>query len=54
MEPQQSAKYSHLPSRHTEHPDFFQGQMDRSLFYWTNPSWETTLPKQEGEEVVDS
>jgi hypothetical protein len=30
--------------------DFFQGQMDRGLFYWPNHSWETRLSRQEEEE----
>ncbi len=32
------------------HSDFFQGQMDRGLFYWPNHSWETRLSRQEEEE----
>ncbi len=34
------------------HCSFFQGQMDKGLFYQPNHSWETCLPKQEGEVLV--
>ncbi len=30
-----------------KHNHFFQGYMDRILFYWLNHSWETQLSKYE-------
>jgi hypothetical protein len=31
------------------HSDFFQGEMDRGLFYWPSHASETQLSKQEKE-----
>ncbi len=35
------------------HSDFFQGLTERGLFYWSNHSGETQLPKQEEEVVAE-